>query len=89
MHESNLRRNKNLNQNKNKRKERNYMKIKPTMKNNKSKEKQKSKTQTKKLYLSVASAPLTSIEMFEIQDYLNAFMLAACILKTNRWDLST
>jgi hypothetical protein len=65
------------------------MKIKPTMKNNKSKEKQKSKTQKKKLYLSVASVPLTSTETFEIQDYSNAFMLAVCILKTNRWDPST
>jgi hypothetical protein len=66
------------------------MKIKPTMKNNKSKEKQKSKTQKKKkVYLSVASVPLTSTKTFEIQDYSNAFMLAACILKTNRWDPST
>jgi hypothetical protein len=59
------------------------------MKNNKSKEKQNNKTKTKKLYLSVASAPLTSTEMFEIQDYSNASMVAACILKTNRRDPST
>jgi hypothetical protein len=56
------------------------------MKIKKSKEKQKNKT---KIYLLVASVPLTSTETFEIQDYSNASLLAACILKMNWWDPST
>jgi hypothetical protein len=66
----------------------NKSKIKKT-KQNKTKQNKTKKNKTKKLYLLVALAPLTSTETFEIQDYSNVFMLSACILKTNRWDLST
>ena len=37
-----------------------------------------------KMYLSVASAPLTSTETFEIQDYSNASIVVTCMLRTNR-----